>query len=59
VHVIVRGKAGADVAFGNSLFLAETREGFILDHELLKNQSGWDAKWLRGRLKELPDLSVG
>jgi len=59
VHVIVRGKAGADVEFGNSLFLAETREGFILDHELLKDQSGGDAKWLRGRLKELQELSAG
>ena len=34
VHVIVRGKAGADVEFGNSLFVAETGSGFILDHEL-------------------------
>jgi len=59
VHVIVRGKAGADVEFGNSLFVAETREGFILDHELLKDQSGGDGKWLRGRLKELQELSGG
>jgi hypothetical protein len=59
VHVVVRGKAGADVEFGNSLFVAETREGFILDHELLKEQSGGDAKWLRGRLKELTELSGG
>lgn len=57
VHVIVRGEAGAAVEFGNSLFVAETREGFILDHQLLKNQSGGDAKWLRGRLKELKELS--
>ena len=59
VHVIVRGKAGADVEFGNSLFVAETREGFILDHELLKDESGGDVKWLRGRLKELQELSGG
>ncbi len=45
--------------FGNSLFVAETREGFILDHELLKDQSGGDVKWLRGRLKELQELSGG
>ena len=32
VHVIVRGKAGADVEFGNGLLLAENAEGFILDH---------------------------
>ena len=59
VHVIVRGKAGADVEFGNSLFVAETREGFILDHELLKDQSAGDAKWLRGRLGVLQKLSGG
>jgi hypothetical protein len=35
VHVIVRGEAGADVEFGNSLFVTKTREGFILEHELL------------------------
>ncbi len=34
IHVIVRGKAGAQVEFGNSLFLAEQCDGFIVDHEL-------------------------
>jgi len=32
--VIVRGKAGAQVEFGNSLFLAEQCDGYIVDHEL-------------------------
>ena len=49
VHVIVRGKAGAEVEFGNSLLLAETREGFILDHELKRERSAGDAKWLQDR----------
>jgi hypothetical protein len=59
VHVIVRGKAGAEVEFGNSLFVAETREGFILEHELLKDHSRGDAQWLRGRVKRLKQKSGG
>lgn len=31
LHVIVRGKAGAEVEFGNQLLLAEQRDGFIVD----------------------------
>lgn len=36
IHVIVRGKAGADVEFGNVLFLAENPQGLILDWELIR-----------------------
>lgn len=40
VNVIVRGKAGAEVEFGNKLWLGETREGFIVDYKLYdKNPS--------------------
>ena len=49
VRVIVRGKAGADVEFGNSLILAENADGFILDHELKRETSEGDAKWLQAR----------
>jgi hypothetical protein len=49
IHVIVRGKAGAEVEFGNSLFLAETVEGFIIDHELKDEISRGDAQWLLER----------
>jgi hypothetical protein len=49
VHVVVRGKAGADVEFGNSLFLAESVEGFILDQELRRDASPGDARWLAER----------
>jgi len=49
LHVVVRGKAGAEVEFGNSLFLAETRDGFILDHKLKCERSAGDAKWLQSR----------
>ena len=35
VHVIVRKKAGAEVEFGNTLFLAENPQGVILDWEFV------------------------
>jgi len=59
VHVIVRGKAGADVEFGNSLFLAENAEGFILDHELKREISPGDAKWLQQRYAGMKQKSGG
>lgn len=34
VHVVVRGKAGAAVEFGNSLLVAEQADGLIVDYEL-------------------------
>lgn len=57
VHVIVRGKAGAEVEFGNSLFLAENAEGFILDHELKRERSPGDAKWLQQRFAGIKEKS--
>jgi IS5 family transposase len=43
VKVIVRGKAGKEVEFGNTLFLAESSQGLILDWELygLKAPPEW------------------
>jgi hypothetical protein len=53
IHVIVRGKAGAEVEFGNSLFLAEQCDGFIVDHELSRQASPGDAKWFARRIDKL------
>jgi hypothetical protein len=53
IHVIVRGKAGAEVEFGNSLFLAEQCDGFIVDHELSQQASPGDGKWLARRIDKL------
>ena len=50
LHVIVRGKSGAEVEFGNSLFVAENADGFILHHQLLQDQSPGDSKWLSQEL---------
>lgn len=46
IHVINRGKHGAQVEFGNTLLLAEEATGYILAHELLKEYSPGDAKLL-------------
>ncbi|MFA5392025.1 MAG: hypothetical protein WC331_11470 [Candidatus Omnitrophota bacterium] len=59
VHVIVRGKAGAEVEFGNGLFLAENAEGFIVDHELERERSEGDPKWLQQRYPGLKEKSGG
>lgn len=59
VHVIVRHKAGATVEFGNSLFVVESAEGFIMDHELCKETSPGDAQWLGKRVEKLREATGG
>jgi len=46
VHVIVRGKAGAEVEFGNTMPLGENRQGLILDFQIYKEQAPADAHLL-------------
>ena len=46
LHVIVRKKAGAEVEFGNTLFLAENPQGLILDWELFRESAPADAALL-------------
>lgn len=43
VQVIVRGKAGREVEFGNTLFIAESPQGLILDWELHRGKA--PAEW--------------
>lgn len=45
-HVIVRGKAGAEVEFGNTLLVAENAQGFILDWELFREKAPADSALL-------------
>ena len=59
IHVVVRGKAGAAVEFGNTLFLCETSDGFILHHELLKDCTNGDSKWLEKHYQVLKEKSGG
>lgn len=42
VHVIVRGKSGAEVEFGNTLVLGEVDEGLIVDWKLIQEQAQAD-----------------
>lgn len=53
VHVIVRGKAQAEVEFGNTLLLGEQREGLIVDWKLLRDQSPGDPVLLEESLERL------
>lgn len=46
VQVIVRGKAGADVEFGNTVLLGENRQGIILDYELFEASAPADSQTL-------------
>ena len=46
VQVIVRKKAGAEVEFGNTLFLAENPQGAIIDWELFRESAPADAALL-------------
>jgi hypothetical protein len=46
VQVIVRGKAGAEVEFGNPVLLGENRQGVILDYELFQESAPADSQTL-------------
>jgi hypothetical protein len=55
VRVIVRKKAGAEVEFGNTFFLAENPQGLIIDWELFEEQAPADSVLLPrsvGRMKK-------
>ena len=50
VRVIVRGKAGAEVEFGNTMLLGENRQGVILDYEFIRESAPADSQLLFGSL---------
>jgi IS5 family transposase len=47
IHVVVRGKAGAEVEFGNKLYLAEQVDGVIVDWKLYKERVPSDSKLVK------------
>jgi hypothetical protein len=59
IHVIVRGKARAEVEFGNTLLLCEQSQGLILDYQLFKEQSPADAGLLRECARRLQNNFSG
>lgn len=50
VRVIVRGKAGAEVEFGNTVLLGENRQGVILDYAFFREVAPADHQLLFGSL---------
>jgi len=54
LNVIVRGKAGAQVEFGNKLWLGETQQGLIADYLLEKDQTS-DSKHVLPAIARLRD----
>ena len=55
IHVIVRGKAGGNLEFGNTLFLAEQADGLILDWKLYQNKVPADSKILKESIERLEE----
>ena len=53
IHVIVRGKAGAEVEYGNGLVLVEQKEGVIVDYDLIKDQPPADPRLVLPSLKRI------
>jgi len=55
MHVIVRGKAGAEVEFGNTLFLAEQADGLIVDWHLYQEQAPADSRMIPEHLRRMDE----
>jgi hypothetical protein len=53
LHVIVRGKAGAEVEFGNTLLLVEQAQGLVVDWHLYEESAPADSRQLPGSLDRL------
>jgi hypothetical protein len=53
VHVLVRGKVGAEVEFGNTVLLGENRQGIILDYQVWKDQAPADVNLLAESLERV------
>ena len=51
IHVIVRGKSGEEVEFGNLLVLGEQVDGLITDWELFKEEVPADTRLVRGSVE--------
>ena len=55
-HVIVRGKAGAEVEFGNTLVLGEADDGVIIDWHLIREQARADCHQVEPSLSRVQDI---
>jgi Transposase DDE domain len=52
-RVVVRGKAGAEVEFGNTLLLAEQKDGLIVDWLLHRDSAPSDTRQLPGCVERI------
>lgn len=59
LHTLNRGKAGAQVEFGNTFFIVEGSCGYILSHELLKDYSPGDAKLFLNHFDNIKEATGG
>ncbi len=59
LHVILRGKAGARVEFGNTLLVSEQRQGVIVDWKLYRDRVPSDATALVESLKRTRENHKG
>jgi Transposase DDE domain len=59
IHVIVRGKASAEVEFGNNLFVCEQSDGFIVDYELSRAAVAGDGNYPEESLGRIFALECG
>ena len=59
IHVLVRGKAGAEVEFGNTLLLAEQADGVIVDWRLVQAQAPADSKFVSKSLARFAERFGG
>jgi hypothetical protein len=62
VRVLVRGKAGAQVEFGNTVLVGENRQGVILDYAIFRESAPADNQLLFGsllRVEGMADRQVG
>jgi hypothetical protein len=55
VRVIVRGKAGAEVEFGNTVLLGENAQGIILDYAIFQESAPADSQLLFASLNRVWD----
>jgi hypothetical protein len=53
LHVIVRGKAGAEVEFGNTLLIVEQAQGVVVDWQFYQERAPVDCRQLPGSLERM------
>ena len=55
IHIIVRGKSGAEVEYGNTWVIVEQQDGIIIYSKLIKDQAKADCHLLLPALEQITD----